>query len=219
MPETKHIKNSGPWYHWLQPITATLTFFLDNVRCCANCHNFTIKLTITIWALPFEITSTQNVSYNRKYGKKLISRLISLFFIVVYLCGFWTDFSQRLFTCSWASEASLWLLLAHKYGEEILDLNANFRLWRDNRSSVVIKLVLMWDFSCECESYTLASCDATLRMLPRQFTRLFAPSKSDSYLSPAVLSTFNTEVIFSSASVASFCKKKSTRIRNHLFLI
>ena len=118
---------------------------------------------------------------------------------------------NRFSTCSWASEASLSLLLAHKYGEEVLDLNANFRLLRGSRSSAFMKLALMWDFFCECESYTLASCDTTLRMPPRPFTRLFAPSKSESYLSPLALSTFSTEVIFSSASVPSFCKKKNLK--------
>ena len=50
---------------------------------------------------------------------------------------------NRFSTCSWASEASLSLLLAHKYGEEVLDLNANFRLLRESRSSAFMKLALM----------------------------------------------------------------------------
>ena len=128
------------------------------------------------------------------------------------LCSSWTRIYERIFTCSWASEASLLLLLAHKYDEDVLDLNANFRLLRESRPSASMKLALMWDLDdSECESYTLASCDTTLRMLPKPFTRLFAPSKSESYLSPLALSTFNTEVIFSSASVASFCKKEKLK--------
>ena len=215
----KTYKQQWPLSSLVTAYNSYFNFFPGNVRCHANCHNCTIKLTIRISALPFEITSTQNVSYNRKYGKKSISRLISLYFIVVYLCRFWTHISQRFFTCNWASEASLWLLLAHKYGQEVLDLNANFRLWRESLSSVIIKLALTWDFSREYESYTLALYDATLRMLPRQFTRLFAPSKSDSYVSPAVFAAFNTEVIFSSASAVSFCEKQRTRKWTNLFLI
>ena len=155
---------------------------------------------------------TGNISYIQKCGKEQISRLMSLYFIEVYFhlrCRFWTRISWRLSTCSWASEASLSLLPAQKYGEEALDLNANSWILRESRSSAFMKLALMWDFFCEFESYTLASCDTTLRMPPRPFTRLFAPSKSESYLSPLSLSTFNTEVIFSSTSVASFCKKKN----------
>lgn len=115
--------------------------------------------------------------------------------------------SERFFTCSWASEASLSLLLAHKYGQEVLDLNDNVRPLRESCSSVVMWKPPMWDLFCKCESYTLALCDATLRMVPRPFTRLFEPSKSESYLFPAVLSTFKTEVIFSSASFAFFCRR------------
>lgn len=133
--------------------------------------------------------------------------------LIYILYSFWTRISERIFTCSWASEAPLLFLLAHRYGKEVLDLDANRRLFRGRRSSVVMKLALVWDFPRECESYTLASCDTTLRMLPSPFTRLIAPSKSESYLSPAVLPNFNTEVIFPSASVASFCSKKNRRTR------
>lgn len=130
------------------------------------------------------------------------------------LCSSWTRIYERIFTCSWESEAPLSLLLAHRYREEVLDVNAAHRLFRERRSSVVMKLALVWDFPCECESYTLASCDTTLRMLPRPFTRLTAPSKSESYLSLAVLPNFNTEVIFPSASVASFCSKTNLKDQN-----
>ena len=106
-----------------------------------------------------------------------VPHLILLYIIFIYYrqCSFWTCISERIFTCSWASEASLSLLLAQKYCKEVPDLNANRRLFRERFSSVVMKLVLVWDFPCECESYTLASCDTTLRMLPRPFTRLTAP--------------------------------------------
>ena len=50
------IKNSGRCHLYLLiAYNSYFNFHFGNVRCQSNVHNFTIKLTITIWALLFKV--------------------------------------------------------------------------------------------------------------------------------------------------------------------
>ena len=78
----------------------------------SDCYNFAIKPKIKICL---------NASSTRTFQVQKTFRVKSLYVSSNYLGFEHVIITNRLFTCNLASDVSLPLLLAHKYGKEVLD--------------------------------------------------------------------------------------------------